>query len=78
MDKIKELKEEIEELSIQLSDMLCVALRLSGVREDALQEALDSYIELIDEGCEEYGQEEILATLEKLKATKPKLFGVKE
>ncbi|WP_111229120.1 hypothetical protein [Helicobacter valdiviensis] len=77
MDKqIKELKEEIEELSIQLSDMLCVALRLSGVREEVLQEALDSYIELIDEESEEYGQEEILANLEKLKATKPKLFGV--
>lgn len=77
MDKqIKELKEEIEELSIQLSDMLCVALRLSGVKEEVLQEALDSYIELIDEESEEYGQEEILANLEKLKATKPKLFGV--
>lgn len=66
-DKIKELEEEIEELSIQLSDMLCVALHLSGVREKYMQEALDAYIEALDDESLEYGVKEILQNIEYLK-----------
>ncbi|WP_104721674.1 hypothetical protein [Helicobacter mesocricetorum] len=77
MDKknIKELEEEIEELSIQLSDMLCVALILSGVQESKLQDALDAYIESLDEESLEYGIKEILANLQKLKQNNPEFFG---
>lgn len=73
-EKIQELEEEIEELSIQLSDMLCVALILSGVKESAMQEALDAYIEGLDEQSLEYGVQEILQNLERLKNTHPQFF----
>ncbi len=76
-ERIKELEEEVEELSIQLSDMLCVALKLSGVVESKMQEALDAYIEGLDEESVEYGVKEILANIENLKKTKPELFGRK-
>ncbi|MDE5603473.1 MAG: hypothetical protein K2I71_06115 [Helicobacter sp.] len=77
MDKtrIQELEEEVEELAIQLSDMLCVALILSGVKESKLQDALDAYINGLDEESLEYGVKEILANLQKLKQHKPELFG---
>ena len=72
---IQELEEEIEELAIQLSDMLCVVLILSGVKEFKLQDALDSYIEGLDEESLEYGVKEILANIQKLKQNKPEFFG---
>lgn len=76
-ERIKELEEEIEELSIQLSDMLCVALKLSGVVEAKMQEALDTYIDGLDEESLEYGVKEILENIEKLKKNKPEFFGKK-
>ena len=75
-DKIKELQEDIEELSIQLSDMLCVALRLSGVKIEHLEEACDVYLEELEAYDEEYGQEEILQILQKVKKAKPNFFKV--
>ena len=74
-ERIKELEEEIEELSIQLSDMLCVALKLSGVVEAKMQEALDAYIDGLDEESLEYGVKEILENIEKLKKNNPEFFG---
>ncbi|TLD82667.1 hypothetical protein LS70_006780 [Helicobacter sp. MIT 11-5569] len=74
MERIKELEEEVEELSIQLSDMLCAALILSGAKEESIQEALDAYIDNLDEESVEYGVKEILQNIENLKATHPKLF----
>ena len=76
-ERIKELEEEIEELSIQLSDMLCVALKLSGVVEAKMQEALDAYIDGLDEESLEYGVKEILENIEKLKKNNPEFFGKK-
>lgn len=76
-ERIKELEEEIEELSIQLSDMLCVALKLSGVVETKMQEALDAYIDGLDEESLEYGVKEILENIEKLKKNNPEFFGKK-
>lgn len=73
-ERIKELEEEIEELSIQLSDMLCVALHLSGIKESSIQEALDAYIEGLDEQSLEYGVQEILQNIENLKQTHPQFF----
>ena len=73
-ERIKELEEEIEELSIQLSDMLCVALHLSGVKESAMQEALDAYIDNLDEESVEYGVKEILQNIENLKQSHPHFF----
>ncbi len=73
-ERIQELEEEIEELSIQLSDMLCVALLLSGVKESCMQEALDAYIEGLDEQSIEYGVNEILQNIEQLKKTHSQFF----
>ena len=77
--QIKTLTEDIEELSIQLSDMLCVALMLSGVKESQLQNALDAYVDIVDKDQQEnneYGIEEILNYLDHLKHTKPELFAI--
>ena len=76
-EKIKELEGMNEELSIQLSDMLCAVLKLSGVVESKMQEALDAYIEALDEESLEYGVKEILDNIENLKKHKPELFGKK-
>ncbi|HIS08627.1 MAG TPA: hypothetical protein IAB41_02320 [Candidatus Scatomorpha intestinipullorum] len=76
-ERIKELEEMNEELSIQLSDMLCAVLKLSGVVESRMQEALDAYIEVLDEESLEYGVKEILDNIENLKKNKPELFGKK-
>lgn len=74
MEKIKELEEEIEELSIQLSDMLCVALILSGAKEERIEEALDAYINNLNDESVEYGVREILQNITNLKTTHPELF----
>ncbi|MDA3967710.1 MULTISPECIES: hypothetical protein [Helicobacter] len=73
-DRIKELEEEVEELSIQLSDMLCVALLLAGVDEDKIEKALDLYVEELDDESVEYGVKEILANIENLKTKHGELF----
>ena len=76
-ERIKELEEMNEELSIQLSDMLCAVLKLSGEIKKKMQEALDAYIEALDEESLEYGVKEILDNIENLKKNKPELFGKK-
>ena len=57
--------------------MLCVALKLSGVVEAKMQEALDAYIDGLDEESLEYGVKEILENIEKLKKNNPEFFGKK-
>ena len=52
-------------------------LKLSGVVESKMQEALDAYIEALDEESLEYGVKEILDNIENLKKNKPELFGKK-
>jgi hypothetical protein len=70
---------EIEELSIQLADMLGVALYFAGVPKDMMQDAVDAYLDGLDEyfGDDdeaEMGFDQIVAVIEKLKETKPVLF----
>ena len=67
-----------EELSIQLSDIaLCGIKAFWVVVESKMQEALDAYIEALDEESLEYGVKEILDNIENLKKNKPELFGKK-
>ncbi len=54
--------------------MLCVTLILSGVKESSMQEALDAYIDGLDEQSVEYGVNEILQNLKQLKQTHPHFF----
>lgn len=69
---------EIEELSMQLADMLGVALHFAGVAKDDIPKAIDAYLDGIDEvyGDEdgEMGFEEIVTIINYLKDKKSKLF----
>lgn len=71
---------EIEELAMQLADMLGVALYYAGVKKDNMQEAVDIYLNSMDEvfgdGKDEveYGFEEIVQVIEFMKANRGDLF----
>ena len=70
---------EIEELAVQLSDMLNVALFFAGVKKENLKKAVDAYLDAIDEVFDEdddseMGQDEIITVINYLKRNSPKLF----
>ena len=69
---------EIEELAMQLADMLGAALYFSGVKKNKIQQAVDCYLEGIDEvfGEEdgEMGFEEVIQVIKHLKKAHPELF----
>ncbi len=71
---------EIEELAMQLADMLGVALYYSGVKKDTLKDAVEAYLDAIEEVFPEdsdhieYGFEEVVQVIEHLKKTRHSLF----
>ena len=70
---------EIEELSIQLADMLGAALYFAGVKKDMIRDAVEAYLDGIDEYFEndedgEMGFEEVVQVIEHIRKTKPTLF----
>ncbi|NPA82166.1 MAG: hypothetical protein GXO31_06110 [Epsilonproteobacteria bacterium] len=70
---------EAQELAMQLADMLGAALYFAGVRKDKMQEAVDAYLNAIDEVFEddpegEMGFEEIIKVIKHLQKTKKHLF----
>ena len=72
-------KVEIEELAMQLADMLGVALYFAGVKQDKMQEAVEAYLDGIDEVFDdeedgEMGYEEIIKVIKHLQKTKKHLF----
>ena len=75
---IAELKEEVEELTIHLADMLEATLHFAGVSDDNLELGVKSYIEALDEVFEDdngdMGYKEIVRVVEYLKKKKPLLF----
>jgi len=76
---IKNIESEIEELAIQLTDMLNVALYFAGVKKDKLEEAIDAYVNAIDivfkdDYDGEMGRDEIIKIIEYVKKNHPKLF----
>ena len=77
-NKLEEAEFEIEELAIQFADMLGVALHYAGVYEEKMPQAVDAYLDAIDEIFEDeegdMGYEEIIKVIEHLKKTRPKLF----
>jgi len=78
-EELKESEKEIEELSIQLIDMLEVALYFAGVKKENLKDAIEIYLNGIDEYYannedEEMGVDEIIEVIKYIKKTKPKLF----
>jgi len=71
---------EIEELAMQLADMLGVALYYAGIKKSNMQEAVDVYLNSMEEvfGDDkddiEYGFEEIVKVIEYMKANRGDLF----
>lgn len=77
-DKNQELQLEINELAYQLADMTGVALNYAGVPKGRLKDAVEAYLnamdEIFDDEHMEYGFEEIVKIIEHLKKSKPNLF----
>lgn len=77
-DALEEAEFEIEEIAMQLADMLGAALYFAGVSKEKLPEAVDAYLQGIDDtlGDEEgeMGFEEVVKVIETLQKTHPKLF----
>lgn len=69
---------EIEEIAMQLADMLGAALYFAGVKKEKLPDAVDAYLQGIDETLGEddgeMGFEEVVKVIEALKKSNPKLF----
>jgi hypothetical protein len=77
--KNENLDLDVEELALQLTDMLSVALFFAGVQEEKIQEATDAYIDNIDEVLgddeeAEMGPQEIIKIINHLKKTRSDLF----
>lgn len=78
-DALQEAEIEIEEIAMQLADMLGAALYFAGVKREKLPEAVDAYLQGIDETLGddddgEMGFEEVVQVIEDLKRNHPKLF----
>ncbi len=69
---------EVEELAVQLADMLGVALHFAGVKQDKIPQAVDAYLDAIDEVYAdeegEMGFKEIVSVINYLKDKKSELF----
>ncbi len=69
---------EIEELAIRLAEMLGAALHYAGVPEEKMPQAVDAYLDGIDELFDkldrEMGYEEIIQVIEYMKKKRPSLF----
>lgn len=70
---------EFEDLAVQLTDMLEVALYFAGAKKDKLEDAAQAYVEALDELFEnteeiEIGVNEIIKTINHLKKTKQEFF----
>lgn len=78
-EKLNEAEFEIEELAMQLADMLGAALHYAGVSDDKMPQAVEAYLNGIDELFQdnldgEMGYEEVIKVIEHIKKTKPNLF----
>jgi len=77
-NEVRELREEIEDLTTHLADVLEAALHFAGVKEESLEEAVEAYIEVLDVVFEdddgEMGYLEIVKAIEFMKLKKPLLF----
>jgi Na+/phosphate symporter len=77
-DKLNEAESEIEELSMQLVDMLEVALYFAGIKRENLKDSIEIYLNGIDEVFAnedgEMGVDEIIQVINHIKKTKPGLF----
>jgi len=78
-EKLNEAEKEIEELSTQLVDMLEVAFYFAGLKKEHLKNAIEIYLNGIDEYYAnnddgEMGVDEIIEVIENIKKTRSELF----
>ncbi|RUM67125.1 MAG: hypothetical protein DSZ05_03235 [Sulfurospirillum sp.] len=78
-NEIKELKAEIEDLTIHLADMLEAVLYYAGVPEKNLEKAVKAYIDALDEVFDEeedgdMGYREMVEVIDYMKKKQPDLF----
>lgn len=77
-DALEEAEIEIEEIAVQLADMLKAALYFAGVKEKNMPQAVDAYLQGIDETFEdedgEMGFEEIIKVIKHMKKAHSELF----
>ncbi len=78
-NEVNELKQEIEDLTIHLADMLEAVLYFAGVKEENLEKGVKAYIDALDEVFDEeedsdMGYREMVEVIEYLKQKKPELF----
>jgi len=76
---LEKIQIEMEELSIQVADMLGVALHYAGVPHEkmpnAVQAYLDAYDKIFGDRLQEWGgYEEVIVVIEYLKQQRPSLF----
>lgn len=71
-------KTEIEELAMQLADMLGAALHFAGAKKNKMRDAVEAYLDGIDEVFDneegEMGFEEVVKVIEHIKKNHPNLF----
>jgi len=76
--EVRELQEEVEDLTVHLADMLEATLHFAGVSDDNLEDAVKAYINALDEVFEddegEMGYQEIVKTITYLKEHRPLFF----
>ncbi|MDR1975830.1 MAG: hypothetical protein LBQ18_02425 [Campylobacteraceae bacterium] len=76
---IEDYQNEIKDISLQLTDMLEAALYFAGVKKARLEEAIDAYLDEMDEALGEdedapMGFNEIVKVINHLKKTRADLF----
>ncbi|NPA04098.1 MAG: hypothetical protein GXO61_04470 [Epsilonproteobacteria bacterium] len=75
-ERIEKIQTEMEELSIQLADMLGVALFYAGVPNEKIHKAVEAYLDTYDKMFGEEGgsYEDVIVVIEYLKRNRPSLF----
>ncbi len=79
-DALEEAEFEIDEIAMQLADMLGAALHFAGVQEEKIPDAVDAYLQGLDdlfdddEETAEMGFEEVVQVINSLKTTHKHLF----
>ncbi|MDO7253561.1 hypothetical protein [Helicobacter cappadocius] len=74
--KTNEDKIDFEDLALEVIDMLGVALHFAGVKTECIEQAIDAYLEELDNLDEDtsYGQKEIIEVIKSLKIKRKELF----
>ena len=79
MSDCKELKEEVEELSLHFVTMLEVALLYAGAKKEKIEKIGKLYIDSLDEALkdddsDEMDREDVITVIEYIKSKNPELF----